>query len=101
MSNNSKNNAEGTTGAADPKLLMEAIDENVVTGKSTWDQTYSDPILVPIGPVTSARAKKFKDALMGLIRASWSQAIAWRPIEGIKSDNQHNKCLIQVIDETQ
>ncbi|GMN24395.1 hypothetical protein TIFTF001_049134 [Ficus carica] len=38
---------------------------------------------------------------MGLIRASWSQAIAWRPIEGITSDNQHNKCVIQVIEETQ
>ncbi|GMN74506.1 hypothetical protein TIFTF001_052389, partial [Ficus carica] len=49
------------------------LDENVVTGKSTWDETYSDAILVPIGPVTRARAKKFKDALMGLIRASWSQ----------------------------
>ncbi|GMN72104.1 hypothetical protein TIFTF001_052787 [Ficus carica] len=66
-----------------------------------WDETYSDRILVPLGPVTRARAKKFKDALMGLIRASWSQAIAWRPIEGITSDNQHNICVIQVIEETQ
>ena len=101
MSNNSKNNAEGATRAADPKLLMEAIDENVVTGKSTWEETYSDRILVPISPVTRARANKFKEALMGLIRASWSQAIAWRPVEGITSDNQHNNCVIQVIDETQ
>ncbi|GMN49481.1 hypothetical protein TIFTF001_018653 [Ficus carica] len=76
-------------------------DENVVTGKSTWDETYSDPVLVPIGPVTRARAKKFKDALTGLIRASWSQAIAWRPIEGIISDNQPNKCVIQAIEETE
>ena len=76
-------------------------DENVVTGKSTWDETYSDPILVPIGPVTRARAKKFKDALTGLIRASWSQAIAWRPIEGITSDNQPTKCAIQLIEETE
>ncbi|GMN46231.1 hypothetical protein TIFTF001_015422 [Ficus carica] len=76
-------------------------DEDVVTGRSKWDETYLDPILVPIGPVTRARAKKLKDALMGLIRATWSQAIAWRPIEGITSDNQHNKCVIQVIEETQ
>ncbi|GMN72096.1 hypothetical protein TIFTF001_053503, partial [Ficus carica] len=34
-----------------------------------WDETYSDPILVPLGPVMRARAKKFKDTLMGLIRA--------------------------------
>ena len=33
----------------------EGNDKNVVTGKSTWDETYSDPILVPIGPVTRAR----------------------------------------------
>ena len=76
----------------------EGNDENVVTGKSTWDEAYSDPILVPIGPVTRARAKKFKDALTGLIRATWSQAIAWRPIEGITSDDQPNKCVIQVLE---
>ena len=76
----------------------EGNDENVVTGKSMWDETYSDPILVPIGPVTRARAKKFKDTLMGLIRATWSQAIALRPIEGITSDDQANKCVIQVLE---
>ncbi|GMN47497.1 hypothetical protein TIFTF001_016675 [Ficus carica] len=76
-------------------------DENVVTGKSTWDETYSDPILVPIGPIARAHVKKFKDALTGLIRASWSQAIAWRPIEGIIIDNQPNKCVIQAIEETE
>ncbi|GMN71594.1 hypothetical protein TIFTF001_055550 [Ficus carica] len=78
----------------------QLTDENVVTSKSTWDETYSDPVLVSIGPVTRARAKKFKDALTGLIRASWSQAIAWRPIEGFISDNQPNKCVIQAIEET-
>ncbi|GMN51965.1 hypothetical protein TIFTF001_021125 [Ficus carica] len=79
----------------------KAVDENIVTGKSTWDETYSDPILVPIGPVTRTRVKKFKDALTELIRASWSQAITWRPIEGIISDNQPNKCVIQAIEETE
>ena len=79
----------------------EGNDESVVTGKRTWDETYSDPIVVPIGPVTRARAKKFKDALMGLIRATWSQAIAWRPIEGITSVGQPNKCVIQVLEETE
>ncbi|GMN19282.1 hypothetical protein TIFTF001_039770 [Ficus carica] len=58
------------------------------TGRSMWDETYSDPIQVPIGPFTRARTKKFKNALIGLIRATWPQAIAWRPIEGITSDNQ-------------
>ncbi|GMN32855.1 hypothetical protein TIFTF001_003867 [Ficus carica] len=71
------------------------------TGKSTWDETYSDPIQVPIGPVTGARTKKFKDALIGLIQATWSQAIAWRPIEGITCDNQPNKCVIQILEGTE
>ncbi|GMN58166.1 hypothetical protein TIFTF001_027262 [Ficus carica] len=66
-----------------------------------WDETYSDPIQVSIGSVTRAGAKKFKDALIGLTRATWSQAIAWRPIEGITSDNQPNKCVIQVLEETE
>ncbi|GMN21621.1 hypothetical protein TIFTF001_047305 [Ficus carica] len=72
-----------------------------VERRSKWDETYLDPILVPIGPVSRARVKKFKDALMGLIRATWSQAIAWRPIEGITSDDQPNKCVIQVLEETE
>ena len=76
-------------------------DENIVPGKCTWDETYSDVILVPIGPVTWARAKKFKDALMGLIRASWSQANAWRPTEGITYDSQPDKCVIQVLEGTE
>ena len=77
------------------------FDEDVSSkGTSTWDEAYSDPIQVPIGPVTRARAKKFKDALNGLIRATWSQAIAWRPIEGITSGDQSNKCVIQVLEET-
>ena len=69
-------------------------------GKSSWHEAFSDPIQVPIGPVTRARAKKFKDALSGLIQATWSQAIAWRPIEGITCDNQPNKCMIQVLEGT-
>ncbi|GMN70665.1 hypothetical protein TIFTF001_039707 [Ficus carica] len=48
-----------------------------------------------------ALVKKFKDALNGLIRATWSQAIAWRPIEGITSDDWPNKCVIQVLEETE
>ncbi|GMN22275.1 hypothetical protein TIFTF001_040219 [Ficus carica] len=79
----------------------KSSDEDVVTGRSKWDETYLDPILVPIGPVTRACVNKFKDALMGLIRATWSQAIAWRPIEGITSDDQPNKCVIQVLEETE
>jgi hypothetical protein len=38
-----------------------------------------DLIQVPIGPVTRARAKKFKDVLNGLIQELWAQANSWRP----------------------
>ena len=40
-----------------------------------------DLIQIPIGPVTRARAKKFKDVLNGLIQELWAQANSWRPIE--------------------
>jgi hypothetical protein len=40
-----------------------------------------DLVQVPIGPVTRARAKKFKDVLNGLIQELWAQANSWRPNE--------------------
>ena len=43
--------------------------------------TSKDLVQVPIGPVTRARAKKFKDVLNGLIQELWAQANSWRPIE--------------------
>jgi hypothetical protein len=38
-----------------------------------------DLVQVPIGPVTRARAKKFKDVLNRLIQELWAQANSWRP----------------------
>jgi hypothetical protein len=35
----------------------------------------ADPIQVPIGPVTRARAKKFQNALSGLVQGIWAQAL--------------------------
>ena len=61
---------------------------------STWDEAYTDPIQVPVGPVTRARAKKFKEALNGLIQATWAQSNSWRPMEGIA----HDKCMIQTLE---
>ena len=37
---------------------------------------------VPVGPVTRARAKKFREALNGLIQATWAQVNSGIPIEG-------------------
>ena len=44
-------------------LMVSEIKDKTIT--STWDEAYSDPLQVPVGPVTRARAKKFKEALNG------------------------------------
>ena len=72
--------------------ICDEIKDKTIT--STWDETYSDPIQVPIGPVTRARAKKFKEILSGLIQATWAQSNLWRPVEAIA----HNKCMIQALE---
>lgn len=57
-----------------------------------------DLIQVPIGPVTRARAKKFKDVLNGLIQELWAQANSWRPIEHDPRGQQRIVTLIQVLE---
>ena len=59
-----------------------------------WHEKYSDPIQVPVGLVTRAQAKKFKEALNRLIQASSAQSNSWRPVEGIA----HDKCTIQALE---
>ena len=72
------------------KKPTNEIEDKTIT--STWDE--SNPIQVPIGLVTRARAKKFKEALNGLIQATWAQSNSWRPVEGIA----HDKCMIQTLE---
>ncbi|KAH9792663.1 hypothetical protein KPL71_004221 [Citrus sinensis] len=48
----------------------DEIKDKTIT--STWDEAYSNPIEVLVGPVTRARAKKFKKVLNGLIQATWA-----------------------------
>jgi hypothetical protein len=57
-------------------------------------------VQVPIGPVTRARAKKFKDVLNGLIQELWAQANLWRPIEHDPRGQQRIVTLIQVLEES-
>ena len=52
--------------------MSDDIKDKTVT--STWDEAYSDSIQVLIGPITRAREKKFKEALSGLIQATWDQS---------------------------
>jgi hypothetical protein len=49
----------------------EGNDEDMASTRS-WN---ADPIQVPIGPVTRARAKKFQNALSGLVQGIWAQAL--------------------------
>ena len=72
--------------------LNDEIKDKTIT--STWDEAYSDPAQVPVGPVTRARAKKFKEVLNGLIQATWAQSNSRRPVEGIA----HDKCMIQALE---
>ena len=56
----------------------------------------ADPIQVPIGPITRARAKKFQNALSGLIQGIWAQTSKWRPIDGDEQNIQPIISMIQV-----
>jgi hypothetical protein len=56
----------------------------------------ADLIHVSIGPVTRARAKKFHNALSGLIQGIWDQASMWRPIDGDERNLQPLTSVIQV-----
>jgi hypothetical protein len=57
-----------------------------------------DLVQVLIGPVTRARAKKFKDVLNGLIQELWAQANSGRPIEHDPRGQLRIVTLIQVLE---
>jgi hypothetical protein len=85
-------------------FFLQALDSNYCLEKISLilcdgDQgtTSKDFIQVPIGPVTRARAKKFKDVLNGLIQKLWAQANSWRPIEHDPRGQQRIVTLIQVL----
>ncbi|GKV11019.1 hypothetical protein SLEP1_g22308 [Rubroshorea leprosula] len=59
--------------------------------------THLDSIQVPVGPVTRARTKKFKEALNRLVREIWTQANLCRPIEGSPCEPQNYISLIQIL----
>ncbi|OMO52111.1 hypothetical protein CCACVL1_29355 [Corchorus capsularis] len=44
------------------------VDGDIVNHVSSTKKMLFDPLKMPSGPMTSARAKRFKDALMGLVR---------------------------------
>ena len=75
------------------KLGVLLNDADMVSTRS-WN---ADPIQVPIGQVTRAhRARKFHNALNGLIQMIWAQTSAWSPIDGNEQNIQPLVNLIQV-----
>ena len=59
-----------------------------------------DPLSVPIGPITRLRAKRFKEALNGLIQEVWAQANSWRPIEHGGCFHQGSMTMIRILEES-
>lgn len=57
--------------------------------------TSTDPMQVPIGPITRARAKKFKEALNGLVQELMAEKHTSEPIEGHSCELQNHVNLIQ------
>ena len=64
--------------------------------------TSMELVQILIGPITRARAKKFKDALNRLIQEVWSQGNSWRPIELGPRDlaQQMRINLIQILEDS-
>ena len=76
------------------KKLGVLLNDADMVSRRLWN---ADPIHVPIGRVTRARrAKKFHNALNGLIQGIWAQTSAWRPIDGDEQNIQALTNLIQV-----
>ena len=57
-----------------------------------------EQIQVPTGPVTRARAKKFKEVINGLILELWTQEASKKPIEGGPQEAQKYVNIIQVLE---
>ncbi|OWM89120.1 uncharacterized protein LOC116194285 isoform X1 [Punica granatum] len=60
----------------------------------------SRDLVVPIGLVTRARAKKFKDKLNDLIQEVWIQPNSWKPIEHKPRDQQRCINMIQFLKDS-
>ncbi|KAM7474174.1 hypothetical protein LguiB_021417 [Lonicera macranthoides] len=52
------------------------------TGVGSCSEGYANPIRIPSGPITRARAKKIKEALMTMVQEMISKSEAWRSAEG-------------------
>ena len=69
-------------------------DEDMVSTR-TWN---ADPVQVPIGPITRARAKRFKESLNGLIQHIWAKDHLCGPNDNSTRDLQGAVSMIQVVE---
>ena len=60
----------------------------------------NDPVRVPLGPVTRARAKLFKESLQALVRVVQDQHGVHKDIEGLEKDNQAIYTLVQAHEDS-
>ena len=60
------------------RLLQDQVDEN--------QQSFKDPLHVPVGPITKVRSKKIKNALNGLIQEIWVDSNVGHSKLGSKED---------------
>ena len=60
-------------------ICLIIFSKNTCCDEGTTNKWNADPIQVPVGSVTSALAKKFKETLNGLIQKIWVEVNLWRP----------------------
>ena len=66
--------------------------------EGTTNKRGMDPIQVPIGPVTRARAKRFKETLNELIQRFWAKESSWRSKRDVKSVLQDWMSVVQTVE---
>ena len=66
--------------------------------EGTTNKWSVDPIQVPIGPVTRARAKRFKETLNLLIQGIWAEESSWRSKGDAKSVLQDWVFVVQAVE---
>ena len=74
---------------------MAAYFENLIDADqpNTKCNHANDPLEVPIGPITRARAKKLTEALNGLVQNIWSKM----DLERLGTFKEHGQSLIHLV----
>ena len=83
------------------KVAHPSLHDGEVTSEigGTQGQHPRDPLGLPIGPITRLRAKRFKEALNGLMQEVCTQVNSWKPIELGPHYHQKSITMIGVLEE--